>query len=97
MAACLYLWHINKAGGAANQCAAWECKLWDRLQAALVETPCTILQHGPTSKQLPDLWVRFPALKLLIRIEIWITVVKGHHQPAAAGGARQSVLTLYGM
>ena len=69
---------VEESGLASRQHSPGKCQLRQRLQAALVDRPCSpgnplaVLNHGADARMV------LPALKFLKRIQVRVAVVQGH-------------------
>ena len=72
----LDLRHVEEAGGIADQAAAGEGQLRDRLEAALAQRPRAVGNTPPALKVLADIRVQLEALELVERRQMRVLVVK---------------------
>jgi hypothetical protein len=78
--AALDLRDIQRAGGIADQQAAREAQPWKRLKPALGDGARAIADAPCVVECLPNLRVRFEALKFLERRQVGIAVVQPEHE-----------------
>lgn len=70
---------IKEPRRASDQRSSWHGELRYRVEASFVEYPGPVGDALPALQVLSDGWVVLPPLELLVRVEVWISVVQTHH------------------
>jgi hypothetical protein len=76
----LNLHDIKETSRVSNKHTARETELRNTVVSTLIESSRTILDALATTDVFGDGGVMFESLELLIWIEVWVLVVKSHHQ-----------------